>query len=82
MDRFVFHSPCLEGPVVITRHFESAHFLKQRGKNVDMPNQDRIVDGASVGDDQPHPSESQALQIPHIAAHVLNGDVRANPMGL
>ncbi len=51
------------------------HFFKQGWKNVDMPDQDQIVDRAGVGDDQLHPSESQTLEILHIAAHILNGDV-------
>jgi len=58
------------------------YLLKQRGKDVDMADQDQIVDRACVGDDQLHKSESQALQVVHIAAHVLNGDVRGYPMVL
>jgi hypothetical protein len=34
--------------------------VKESGKDVDMPDQEEIVDGSGVGDDELHPSKSQA----------------------
>jgi len=37
------------------------NFVKQSGKNIDMPNQDQIIDRTRVGDDELHPSKPQAF---------------------
>jgi hypothetical protein len=58
------------------------HSVKQRWKNVDMPDEDQIIDRASVGDYQLHLSESQTLEVLYIAPHFLNGDIGPHPMGL
>ena len=64
------------------------HFLKQRGKNVDMPNQDLIVDRTGVGDDQLHLSEPRlfsdyvlTVHVPIVAIHslVVNRPKRLTP---
>ena len=31
------------------------HFFKQRRKNFDMPDQEQIIDWASIGNDELHP---------------------------
>jgi hypothetical protein len=37
------------------------HFFKQSRKELDMPDQNQVIDGACIGDDQPHSLESQAF---------------------
>jgi hypothetical protein len=49
--------------------------VKESGKDVDMPDQEEIVDGSGVGDDELHPSKSQAFEILNIRANVIGGDV-------
>jgi hypothetical protein len=49
--------------------------VKESGKDVDMPDQEEIVDGSGVGDDELHPSKSQAFEILNIPANVIDGDV-------
>ncbi|MGD1071100.1 MAG: hypothetical protein ABSB15_13250 [Bryobacteraceae bacterium] len=43
---------------------------------------DLVVDRAGVGDNQLHASESQTLEILHIAAYILNGRAGPDLMGL
>ncbi len=55
--------------------------LKSAGRMSIWPRHDQIVDGAGVGNDQLHPSESEALQILNITAHILSGDICLDLMG-
>ena len=47
-----------------------------------MPDQDQIVDRTCVGDNNLPPSESETLEIMHIAAHILNGHPGPDLMSL
>ena len=38
------------------------HSVKQSRKDIDMANQQQVIDRTRVGDDEPHPSESQTLK--------------------
>ncbi len=49
------------------------HISKQGRKYIDVPNKNQVIDGTCVGDDEPHSSESQALQCCYIVPKVFNG---------
>lgn len=51
------------------------HFVKQRREDIDLTDQEQIVGRAGVGDDQPHPLESQSVKSLDVAMQVLNGEV-------
>ena len=47
-----------------------------------MPDQDQMVDGASIRGDKLHLSEPQTVQLLHIAAQVVEGDIWPHLTGL
>jgi hypothetical protein len=49
------------------------HCFKQDGKDVDVSDQNRIIYGTGIGDDQPHRSKSQAFQSFPFALKIFQG---------
>ena len=58
------------------------HALKQCRQNIYVADQDQIVDWASIGDDQLHPSKPQTLEVLDIAAQIFDRDIRPDLVGL
>lgn len=74
--------PVLSGVSIHPERLREGSLCQTGPENIDMPDQDQIIDRASVGDYQLHLSESQTLEVLQIAPHVLNGDIGPHPMGL
>jgi hypothetical protein len=54
---------------------------EQAGKQIDMPDQDQVVYGTGVGDDQLHRLEAQALQVGDISIDIFDRDVFIHGVG-
>lgn len=58
------------------------HFVEQCRENIDAPDEDQVIYRAGVGDDEPHSSESQALEVFDIAPDIIDCHLGPDMVGL